>query len=266
MNVFVLIKEVPDMTKVRFDSEAGTVDRSSAEAEINPFDMNALQAGVHLKQQIECSVVAVSMGPPRAEKSLRDAFARGADRGVLLTDRKFGGSDTLATSSTLAAGIRALSNDMKDCGLILCGEKSVDGDTAQIGPEAAQALGIPHCCYVEEIREIEEDSVTVVVENVCGSKQVRRLKLPALLSVTKNINYPEMPSVKRKLHSLNEPIQTLGIAELSDYLKEEETGFAGSPTKVARIRVPKLQEKESRLFKKENEFLEAFLAEVSGLL
>lgn len=266
MNVFVLIKEVPDMTKVKFDSEAGTVDRSSAEAEINPFDMNALQAGVNLKKQIDCQVTAVSMGPPRAEKSLRDAFARGVDQGVLLTDRKFGGSDTLATSSTLAAGIRAISNDLKDCDLILCGEKSVDGDTAQIGPEMAQALGIPHCCYVCEIREITSDSITVTVENICGHKQVRKMKLPALLSVTKNINYPEMPSVKRKLKSLSEPVRTMGIAELGDYLSEGDTGFAGSPTKVARIQVPKLLTKECRLFKKEGEFREAFLEVADGLL
>ena len=146
MNILVLIKEVPDMEKVRFDSERGVVDRSSAPAEINPFDESALQAALELKRKYGAHVTAMTMGPLRAEKTLQDAYARGADEGILLTDRAFGGSDTIATSKALSAAVAA-----GDYDLILCGEKSVDGDTAQVGAETAELLGIPHAYYVDSI-------------------------------------------------------------------------------------------------------------------
>lgn len=247
MNILVLVKEVPDMEKVKFDSERGVVDRSSAEAEINPFDVNALQAAVDLKEKTGAAVTVVTMGPPKAERSLRDAYARGADHGVLLTDRKFGGSDTCATAKTLAAGIRSLG----EYDLILCGEKSVDGDTAQVGAEVAEFLDIPHAYYVEEIRSLNETSVEVVIENLCGQKQVREMSLPALIGVTKNINTPKLPTVNRKLESLDAEMSTVTMAQLTGLLTEEETGFAGSPTKVSKIEVPGEKERVSKMFRED---------------
>lgn len=245
MNVFVMIKEVPDMANVKFDSEKGTVNRNSAEAEINPFDLNALQAAADLKEKADCQVIAVTMGPPKAEKSLKDAYARGADRCILATDVKFGGSDTLATSHTLAAAIQKAGKP----DLIFCGEKSVDGDTAQVGAEVAELLGIPHCCYVEEIKSLTEKTVCVIVEDMGGKKQERELELPALLSVTKNINVPKMPSLKRKLASLNADIETLKLADLEGLLTEEKTGFKGSPTKVLKIEVPRPETRDSQIYR-----------------
>ncbi len=144
MRIIVPIKQVPDMNQVRFEVDRGRVDRSSAGVEINPFDLNALEAAVQIKEDMGGTVTAISMGPHQAESSLRDALARGADDAVLLENRKFAGADTLATSYTIACAIRKLGA----FDLILCGEKTVDGDTGQVGPEIAEHLNIPHIAYV----------------------------------------------------------------------------------------------------------------------
>lgn len=249
MNILVLIKEVPDMEKVRFDSERGVVDRSSAPAEINPFDESALQAALELKRKYGAHVTAMTMGPPRAEQTLQDAYARGADACILLTDRAFGGSDTIATSRTLAAAIAEGEYD-----LILCGEKSVDGDTAQVGAETAALLGIPHAYYVDAIQLMEgedgEKTVQVSIENLCGSRQIRTMTLPALAGVTKNIGKLELSTVDRKLESLTVEARKIGLDDLPS-LSKEDTGFKGSPTKVAGIEVPKAVERESRIFRED---------------
>lgn len=245
MNVIVLIKEVPDMDKVRFDTEKGLVDRSSAEAEINPFDLNALQAAVNLKKNDGASITALTMGPPRAERTVRDAYARGADRGALLSDSSFGGADTWATAVTLAAGIKKLG----PFDLILCGEKSVDGDTAQVGAEVAEVLGIPHSYYVEDIHGATELSIKVTVDGICGRKQIREMKLPALISVTKNINIIELPEVMRKLLSLKTDIQKLGLDDISEYLPGESVGLKGSKTKVLKIHVPAEIRRDTRIYR-----------------
>lgn len=253
MKILVLLKEVPDMEKVKFDSARGVVDRSSAPAEINPFDESALQAALALKQTCDAQVTVMTMGPPRAERSLQDAYARGADAMVLLTDRAFGGSDTIATSRTLAAAIKTGHYD-----LILCGEKSVDGDTAQVGAETAQLLGIPHACYVDRIFACDGQTVRVRIENLCGNQQVRTMTLPALVSVTKNIRKLQLPTVARKLESLQVHAVKLGLADLPD-LKKEDTGFAGSPTKVAKIEVPKAVMRGSKIYREEPE---TFIAQI----
>ena len=211
MKILVLIKEVPDMKKVSFDRERGVVNRSSAPAEINPFDENALQTAIELKKDLpDARVTVMTMGPARAEGSLRIAYGRGADEGILLTDPKFGGSDTCATSKTLAAAIKK----MGGYDLILCGEKSVDGDTAQVGSEVAEVLGLPHAYYVEKIRDLTEDQITVECEELWGEKQVRRMTLPALISVTKNIMSPKLATVRRRLESRNIEITKLMLNDL----------------------------------------------------
>lgn len=256
MNIIVLIKEVPDMEKVKFDSERGVVDRSSAPAEINPFDESALQAALDLKERYGAFVRVLTMGPPRAKESLRDAFARGADDGILLTDRKFGGSDTIATSRTLAAAIEQETYD-----LILCGEKSVDGDTAQVGAETAELLGIPHAYYADSIELADEGRVRVTIENLCGNRQQRTMKLPALVGVTKNIGKLRLPSVSRKLESITKEFKTIGLENLPA-LSKEDTGFPGSPTKVAKIEVPSVEERESQIFREDSNAFESKLEEI----
>lgn len=255
MKILVLIKEVPDMEKVQFDSERGVVNRSSAPAEINPFDESALQAALELKEQYGASVCVLTMGPPRAMESLQDAFSRGADDGILVTDRAFGGSDTIATSRTLAAAIQ-----QEEFDLILCGEKSVDGDTAQVGAETAELLGIPHAYYADSIEPAGEAQIKVSIENLCGNRQERIMKLPALVGVTKNIGKLRLPSVSRKLESITKEFKTVGLADLPA-LSKEDTGFPGSPTKVAKIEVPAVQERESEIFRKDKKAFEAKLRE-----
>jgi electron transfer flavoprotein beta subunit len=245
MDILVLIKEVPDMQKVKFDSEKGVVNRSSADSEINPFDMNALQAAIDLKNQYGANVTVLTMGPPSAERSLRDAYARGCDHMILMTDRKFGGSDTFATAITLSAGVRHLGN----YDLIICGEKSVDGDTAQVGAEVAEFLDIPHSYYVEKINNINETEVEVVIESLFSCKQIRKMTLPALIAVTKNINIPKLPTVNRKLESLECEIKKISLDNLSEYICDDNTGFKGSPTKVSKIVIPKPLERTSQIFR-----------------
>ncbi len=262
MNILVLIKEVPDMGKVTFDNERGVVNRAKAPAEINPFDENALEAAIDLKQSYvheNIRITALSMGPERAQKSLRIAYARGADKGVLLTDIKFGGSDTCATARTLAAAIHA----MGEFDLILCGEKSVDGDTAQVGAEVAEYLDIPHCYYVGAIEELTAKTVVVCAEDIWGQTQRRRMMLPALISVTKNITAPKLPSVRRRLESRTVEIEKMSLKDLSGYLKEEETGIKGSPTKVSKVIVPQGIERSSILFRDESE---AFMNSIDQIL
>lgn len=260
MRILTLIKEVPDMKRVRFDRERGVVDRSSASAEINPFDVNAIQAAADLKKIIDCEVTALTMGPPKAVSSLKDAYARGADKICLMTDAAFGGSDTYATSMALAAAVKKLG----EFDLIICGEKSVDGDTAQVGAEVATLLGIPHAYYVRKIAEISEAEVTVEIEELGGTMQLRKLKLPALISVTKNINVPDLPTVNRKLESLAQDVLTIKIADLEEYITKEETGFKGSKTKVAKIEIPEVSERKGVIYKGDEE--KNFYESVVGLL
>ncbi|WP_312648853.1 electron transfer flavoprotein subunit beta/FixA family protein [Aminipila sp.] len=261
MKILVLVKEVPDMDKVKFDRDKGIVDRSSAEAEMNPFDENALQAAINLKEKntANTTVTVMTMGPQRAERTLRDAYARGADRGVLLTDRQFGGADTYATAKTLAAAIKKEGN----FDLIICGEKSVDGDTGQVGAEVAELLDIPHAYYVEKILTLSKDVVKICIENIGGDKQIRTIKLPALISVTKNIGRLKLPTVNRKLESLKMQIQTITMQHLCDFLMEDETGLKGSPTKVSKIIVPKEVKKCNRVFRED---FTAFLQSVNEAL
>ena len=250
MNIVVLIKESPDMDRVLFDRERGIIDRASAGAEINPFDLYALQAAVDLRERYGGQVTAVSMGPPGCAASLRDAWARGADACILVTDPRIGGSDTLATSRVLAAAVARMDFD-----LILCGEKTVDGDTAQVGAEVAELLDIPHSYYVHEISDISKGFISLVSANICGANQRRRMKLPALVSVVRHIAAPKLPALKRKMDSLSVDIEKLSLSDIN--VPEDKVGIKGSPTRVSKIVVPKITVRESKIFKDDvNGFIE----------
>jgi len=232
------------MDKVRFDSERGVIDRSSSAAEINPFDLYALQAAVDIKKSYDAHITAISMGPQRSIHSLQDAWARGADDCILLTDKAFAGADTFATSCVLAAAINDLDYD-----LIICGEKTVDGDTAQVGAETAELLNIPHSNYVDLIYDISEGYITLATAELCGKKQSRRIKLPALISVNRTIAVPLLPGLKRKLDSISMEIKTLGLKELSGNITENDAGLKGSPTQVAKIIIPQAEYRSSTIFR-----------------
>lgn len=244
MTIIVLIKQVPDMEKVKFDREKGRIDRSSAGTEINPFDLNALEAALAIAEKIGAKVTAVSMGPPQAEESLREAIARGADEGILLSDAKFGGSDVKATSSILSAAIKKIGS----YDLIIAGIQTVDGDTGQVGPEVAGILNIPHISNVESIKEFTEESIDVV-SNVWEGQYLKRGKYPLLITVTKDVNVPRLPNFKNKMKARKAEITKWDSSDLKEIIDESRLGIKGSPTKVKKIEVPAQSQREGKILK-----------------
>ncbi|OYT48342.1 MAG: electron transfer flavoprotein, beta subunit [Desulfurococcales archaeon ex4484_42] len=229
MRIIVLIKPTPNIEKVRFDIERGVVDRSSAELEINPFDLHAIEAAVRIKERFGGTVISLSMAPPNAVNALRDAIARGVDRAILLSDKRFAGADTLATSYTLASAIKKLGG----FDLIICGEKSVDGDTGQVGPEVAEFLNIPHASYVVDIKEVSKDSITVI-SDLGNAYYLIRLRLPALISVTKEVNVPRKPKLKDVLRARKAKIEVWDADTLKDLIDMDRIGLKGSATRVVK--------------------------------
>jgi len=245
-HLVVLIKPSPDIEKVRFDTVRGVVDRSSAPLEINPFDLNALEAAVQIKEKLGGEITAISMAPPMAEPVLKDAIARGADRAILLTDKRFAGADTLATSYTLASAIKKLGK----FDLIICGEKTVDGDTAQVGPEVAEHLDIPHVAYVSRIKEISRERLLVVSD--MGVPYLMELRLPGLITVTKDVNKPRLPTLRDKLRARKAKIEVWTADDLADVADVNRFGFSGSPTRVVKAFVLTEKKRKGVIFKGED--------------
>lgn len=248
MKIIVLVKQVPDMKKVKFDREKGRIDRSSAGTEINPFDLNALEAALQISEKTNAQVTAITMGPPQAEEALREAIARGADEGILLTDMKFGGSDVKATSCILSAAIKKSG----ECDLIIAGIQSVDGDTGQVGPEIAGYLDIPHISNVEYIKEFSENNIEVV-SSVWESQYLKRCKYPLLLTVTKDVNVPRLPSFKNKMKARKVEIVKWTYEDLKEIIDDSKIGIKGSPTKVKKIEVPSQSLREGKWYKDSDE-------------
>lgn len=242
-HAIVLIKHVPDIEKVKFDVETGRIDRSSAPGGINPFDLNAIETAVQLKEKLGGIVTALSMGPPQAESSLRDAIARGVDRAILLSDHRFAGADTLATSYTLASAIRKIGR----YDLIVCGEKTVDGDTGQVGPEVAEHLGIPHVAYVCEIRESYGDRLIVVSD--MGDKFLVEVRFPALITVTKDVNTPRLPSLRDILKARRSKVEVWDADSLSGFIDMSRIGLLGSRTQVFKIVIPSEERRRGIILK-----------------
>lgn len=230
MNILVCAKQVPSSGEVRLDPDTGTIIRDGCEAVINPFDSHALEAALCLRERLGGTVSVLSMGIPACADMLRDCVARGADQTLLLTDRAFAGADTLATSYALSLGVSALGG----FDLILCGRMAVDGDTAQIGPELSERLGIPCVCDVFAI-EPQQDALVVRHETDEGAEQVR-VPLPALLTVTRELGVPRMPSIDGVARSLRHDVRTLSCAEAG--ADPEKCGLSGSPTQVLSTAAP----------------------------
>ena len=248
LKIVVLVKQVPDIEKVKFDAEKRKIDRTSASAETNPFDLNALEAAFQIKEKLGGEITAITMGPSQAESTLRDALARGADRVILLRDRKFAGADTLATSYTLASAIKKIGH----FDLIICGEKTVDGDTGQVGPEVAEHLSIPHVAYVFGIKRLSKEKITVE-SDVEGDYYLVELRFPALITVTKDINQPRLPSLREKLEARKQEIETWNADDLTDVADVSRFGVSGSPTMVARITFPSEKGRKGKIFMEEAE-------------
>ena len=231
MNIIVCIKQVPDTTDVKIDPVTNTLIREGVASVINPFDTYAIEEAVRLKEKFGGKVIILTMGPPQAQQALREAISLGADEAILLSDRAFAGSDTLATSYTLASGIKKIGSfDM-----ILCGKQASDGDTAQVGPGISTHLNIPQVTYVKKIEDISGDKAKVerMVEE---GFEVIEIPLPCLMTVVKEINEPRLPSLKGKMKAAKVEIATWTAKDLG--LDPAKVGLNGSPTKVVKIFSP----------------------------
>jgi len=231
MNIIVCIKQVPETTEVRIDPETHTLIREGVKSIINPFDMFALEEGVRLKEAHGGKTTVITMGPPQAESALREALAMGMDEAILLSDRAFAGSDTWATSYTLACAIERL----KPFDIILCGRQASDGDTAQVGPGISVQLDIPQVTGVKKIVGIQGAQATVERMTEDGYERLE-VSLPALLAVVKEINSPRLPSLKGMMRSKKAEITRWSAADLK--ADPNLVGLSGSPTLVTRIATP----------------------------
>lgn len=227
MKVVVCIKQVPGTLDIGIDRETGLLIRDQAPAVMNPFDAYAVEESLRIAEQTGGQVTALTMGPPAALEVLHEAMSMGVRESVHICDGAFRGSDTFATAKILAAAIQKIGG----ADLIFCGKQAIDGDTAQVGPEIAELLGLPHVAYVKKIREIKERSI-ILERMVEIGVEVIEVRLPAMLTVLKDINTPRMPSFKLKRQAKSREVPVWGIADLG--LKETEVGLAGSPTTVMR--------------------------------
>jgi electron transfer flavoprotein beta subunit len=235
MHVVVCIKQVPETTDVKINPETNTLIREGVQSIVNPFDVYAIEEAVRLKERLGGKVTAITMGPPQAESALREAIAMGVDDGILVSDRAFAGSDTWATSYTLAMTLKKLG----DVDIILFGKQASDGDTAQVGPGVACHLDLPQVTYVRKIEEIDEQHVVAerLLEN--GYEAVES-PLPCVLTVVKEINEPRLPSLKGKMRAKKAEIATWSAEDID--ADPTCIGLDGSPTKVVRIFTPPARE------------------------
>jgi electron transfer flavoprotein beta subunit len=231
MNIIVCIKQVPNTTDVKINPETNTLVREGVESVINPFDTYAIEEGVRLKEKFGGKVTVISMGPPQAEDALREAISLGCDEGILVTDRRFAGSDTWATSYTLSQAVKKI----KEFDIIICGKQASDGDTAQVGPGISTHLDIPQVTYVRKIEEILEGKAKIERLTEDGY-EIIEVKLPVLITVVKEINQPRLPSLKGKMRSKQAQIIKWNADDIE--CNPNDIGLNGSPTRVVKIFTP----------------------------
>lgn len=232
MNIIVCIKQVPDSNLVEIDPVNGVLKREGTKVKMNPYDLYALECAQQIKKEIGGTITALTMGPPNAKAVLREAFALGADKGVILTDRKFGGADVLATSYTLAEGIKYL----EDYDLIICGKQTIDGDTAQVGPSIAEHLSIPHLSWVEKITHVDANQIEVR-QTFDDFDLISNIKFPGVLCVNDGIYQTPLPSYKKLKASASKEIVEITSADLTQS-DSSMFGLSGSPTQVEQMFEP----------------------------
>ena len=234
MNIICCIKQVPATESVRFDPEKGTLIREGIVSEINPYDLFALEAAVTLKEATGGRVTVISMGPPQAEEAIRDAITRGADDGVLLSDRAFAGSDTLATSYILSKAIETLGN----WDVVVCGKQTTDGDTAQVGPGIAVRLGCPCITCVKGMKPVDPKGLLI---QRCLEEGVYEVEVetPALVTIEMGAYTPRVPSLKGKMRAKKAEVPVFTMERIG--AEDEKIGLAGSPTSVDSTYVPEFK-------------------------
>ncbi len=242
MYVIACIKQVPDTTQVQIDPVTNTLVREGIPFIVNPYDTHAIEEGLRLKDKFGVRVAAISMGPPNAEATLRKALAQGADEAILLSDRVFGGADTLATSNVLSEAIRLL-GEKEEVGLVICGKQTIDGDTAQVGPGIATRLGLCQLTLVDRIEHLDLERRRITVRRKLeGRHEIVEASLPAMLTVVRELNRPRYPTVPMRLASADAEVQVWNNEVLK--LDVNSIGLKGSPTWVSRIFSPEREKGE----------------------
>lgn len=233
MNIIVCVKQVPASSEVKVDPVTGVLVRNGIDSKMNPYDLFAVETALALKESCGGTVTAITMGPPAAKAVLMESIYMGADKGVLISDRRFAGADVLATSYTISSAVKSLG----EYDLIICGKQTTDGDTAQVGAEMAEFLKIPHYSNVSSV-EIKGDEVHFV----CALGRTvldANMKMPCLISTDGDVNTPRLPSYKRKkaAEGNDELITVLSLDDFSD-CNPDNYGLSGSPTQVEKIFPP----------------------------
>jgi len=224
MKIVVCIKQVPDTTEIKINPATGTLIRDGVPSIMNPDDKGGLEMALRLKDQYGAEVTVITMGPPQADAILREAFAMGVDRAILLTDRAFAGADTLATSNALAGALRCLDYD-----LVIGGRQAIDGDTAQVGPEMAEHLGLPQISYVTGLEYDGKNTLTVKKETEEGY-QMLSVEMPCVLTVLATANKARYMTVSGIMDAFEKEVEIWTAAKID--IAPEKLGLKGSPTRV----------------------------------
>jgi electron transfer flavoprotein beta subunit len=259
MRIVVLIKQVPETKSVKMDEETGTVIREGVESIVNPLDLYAIEVAISLKNQYGGKTVAVSMGPPKADICIKEALSMGIDKGVLISDRAFAGSDTWATAYILGEAVKFLG----DVDMIICGERATDGDTGQVGPEVAAHLKIPVASYVNKIYSVSDGRISLSRQVEQGD-ELLDVKLPCLLTVVKEIATPRLPTLDGKIRAKATQLDVITADMLQ--LNPDYIGLNGSPTRVAKIFRPKVTRECELIFGKDDEAIHDGVEKVFSFL
>jgi len=241
LEIMIPIKQVPETSNVKMDKDTGTMIREGVVSVINPLDLYAIETGIQLKEKFGGKVTVCTMGPQSAVKALKEAIAMGCDEGFLISDKKFAGADTWATSYTISEAIKKLGS----YDLVIAGERATDGDTGQVGPGIAAWLGLPLATYVSKIDNVTDESI-VVERLVEDGYQILQMPLPALLTVVKEISNPRLPTLRGKKKARACQLQVMSAADLQ--LNDACIGLKGSPTRVIKIGYPKVS-RSGKIFK-----------------
>lgn len=241
MKIAVCIKQVPDASTVRFDKEKGTLVREGVESVINPFDYNAIEAGLSLRDRFGGEVMVITMGPPQAAEAVKEAISLGVDGGIVVSDRAFAGADTLATTYTLSRAI-----DMQGpFDMVICGKQAIDGDTAQVGPGLAVRLGLPCVTCVDELEPLD-DGRRLRLKRMCEQGyDVVEVELPVLITVLASLNTPRLPSLKGKMRARKADVPMMSADDIG--AEVSRVGLVGSPTQVASTTIPEFDARREML-------------------
>ena len=259
MNIVVCIKQVPGTTDIKIDPKTNTLIREGVQSIINPFDCYAIEEGVRLREKCGGKVTVITMGPPQADAALREAISLGTDEAVLVSERAFAGSDTWATSYVLSKAIQKLGS----FDLIICGKQTLDGDTGQVGPGIAEMLKIPFIAYVSKIEEIGNGRMRVqrMIEE---GHEIIESSLPAVITVSKEINVPRLPSIRGTMKSKSAKIPVWTANDIG--AEADKAGLAGSPTRVVKIFFPRRERKSEMLAGSAGEQVDKLINKLEGII